>query len=80
VGQSRPIDLYEVVDAAAQDEWIADTERAVRAFRERDLPASKALWQAFESRWGESKLSQAYIAAIDAGDGADDGVLRLRAK
>jgi class 3 adenylate cyclase len=80
VGQSRPIDLYEVVDAAAQDEWIADTERAVRAFRERDLQASKSLWQAFESRWGESKLSQAYIAAIDAGDGADDGVLRLRAK
>ena len=80
VGQSRPIDLYEVVDASAQDDWIADTERAVRAFRERDLQASKSLWAEFESRWGASKLSQAYIAAIDAGDGADDGVLRLRAK
>ena len=80
VGQSRPIDLYEVVDASAQDDWIADTERAVRAFRERDLARSRSLWQEFESRWGASKLSQAYIAAIDAGDGAEDGVLRLRAK
>jgi class 3 adenylate cyclase len=80
VGQSKPIDLYEVVDASAKDEWIADTEGAVRAFRERDLPGSRVLWQAFESRWGASKLSQAYIAAIDAGDGAEDGVLRLRAK
>lgn len=80
VGQSRPIDLYEVVDASAEGAWIEDTERAVRAFRERDLRQSKTLWQAFESRWGQSKLSQAYLAAIDAGDGADDGVLRLRAK
>ena len=80
VGQSKPIDLYEVVDASAKDEWIADTEGAVRAFRERDLTESRMLWQAFESRWGASKLSQAYIAAIDAGDGAEDGVLRLRAK
>jgi class 3 adenylate cyclase len=80
VGQSKPIDLYEVVDASAEDAWIADSEGAVRAFRERDLPRSKSLWQAFESRWGASKLSQAYIAAIDAGDGGDDGVLRLRAK
>jgi len=80
VGQSKPIDLYEVVDASAKDEWIADTEGAVRAFRERDLTGSRMLWQAFESRWGASKLSQAYIAAIDAGDGAEDGVLRLRAK
>ena len=80
VGQSKPIDLYEVVDASADDAWIEDTESAVRAFRERNLPGSRSLWQAFESRWGASKLSQAYIAAIDAGDGADDGVLRLRAK
>lgn len=80
VGQSKPIDLYEVVDASAEDAWITDSEGAVRVFRERDLPRSKSLWQAFESRWGTSKLSQAYMAAIDAGDGADDGVLRLRAK
>jgi class 3 adenylate cyclase/CHASE2 domain-containing sensor protein len=80
VGQSRPIDLYEVVDASAEAAWIDDTEAAVRAFRERDLARSKSLWHAFESRWGQSKLSQAYLAAIDAGDGAEDGVLRLRAK
>jgi class 3 adenylate cyclase/CHASE2 domain-containing sensor protein len=80
VGQSRPIDLYEVVDASAESAWIADTERAVTAFRARDLAASRSLWIEFESKWGASKLSQAYLAAIDAGDGSEDGVLRLRAK
>ena len=79
VGQSVPIDVFELVGLDADDEWIAATERAVALFAAKELAASVAAWHEFEARFAVSKVSQLYITAIEAGEGAD-GVLRLRAK
>ncbi len=80
VGQTTPIEVCEVVGADADDAWIAATARAVELFRSRKLAESGIAWRDFEAAHGPSKLSAMYLSAIAAGDGSDDGVLRLRAK
>ena len=80
VGQSVPIEVLEVVPASADPEWLAASLQAVKLFGERRLGESADAWRQFESTYGPSKVAQVYLAAIAAGDGAEDGVLRLRAK
>ncbi len=80
VGQSKPIDVYEVVAADADQAWIDATDRAVALFRACNVSEARASWIAFEKQFGESKLSRAYREAIERGDGAADGVLRLVSK
>ncbi len=79
VGQSVGIEIFEVVGSDADSAWIEATAKAVAQFRAGDAAASADGWRDFERTFGESKLSRAYLAAIDAGDAAD-GILRLRAK
>ena len=80
VGQSKPIEVFEVVGADASDAWISATAKAVGLFRDRKLAESNTAWREFELAHGSSKLSAMYLDAIASGEGADDGVLRLRAK
>ena len=83
VGQTTPIEVFEIVAADADDAWIAATERAVAFFRDQKLAESRAAWGEFEKSFGASKLSKCYVEAIDAvesGQAVADGVLRLRAK
>lgn len=80
VGQSVPIEVFELVSSSASDAWIDATAHAVDLFRQRDMSASRSAWIAIEEKFGSSKLSKVYLDAIDAGDGAEDGVLHLRAK
>ena len=79
VGQSIGVEIFEVVGSDADSAWIEATERAVAHFRAGNTAASAEAWREFERTFGESKLSGAYLAAIEAGDVAD-GILRLRAK
>ena len=80
VGQSVPVEVFEVVDAGTDPAWLAASGLAVSLFGEGKLAQSGAAWREFEAVFGASKISQLYLAAIAAGDGAVDGVLRLRAK
>ncbi len=83
VGQSKPIEIFEVVGLEADDSWIAATEHAVALFRAQKLDESAALWKEFEKNFGASKVSKMYFEAIELireGEEISDGVLRLRAK
>lgn len=83
VGQSKPIEIFEVCAADADLNWIAATEQAVALFRTRKASESTLAWRAFEQSYGASKLSKMYLDAMEAvaaGDEPDDGVLHLRAK
>ncbi|MSR28837.1 MAG: adenylate/guanylate cyclase domain-containing protein [Phycisphaerales bacterium] len=80
VGQSVPVEVFEVVSADAEVRWIQATERAVSHFRAKRLAESGVAWKEYEQEWGASKLSRLYLESIEANIGADDGVLRLRAK
>jgi len=83
VGQSKPIEIFEVVGLDADDSWIAATEHAVALFRDQKIDESAAAWKEFETRFGESKVSKMYLEAIELireGEEVSDGVLRLRAK
>ena len=83
VGQSKPVEIFEVCPADADGEWIAATEAAVALFREKRTADAEQAWRAMESKYGASKLSAMYLAAIEdvrSGEAPDDGVLHLRAK
>ncbi len=80
VGQSKPVDVFEVVGAEADQAWIDATEQAVALFRAGRMSEANESWIAFEAKFGASKLSSAYREAIARGDGASDGVLRLVSK
>ena len=83
VGQSKPIEIFEVVGLDADDLWIAATEHAAALFRAQKNSESAAAWKEFETRFGESKVSKMYLEAIELireGEEVSDGVLRLRAK
>lgn len=83
VGQSKPIEIFEVVGLDADDAWIAATEHAVALFRGQKIDESVTAWKEFETRFGESKVSKMYLEAIELireGEEVSDGVLRLRAK
>ena len=52
-------------------------------FREKRTADAEQAWRAMESKYGASKLSAMYLAAIEdvrSGEAPDDGVLHLRAK
>lgn len=83
VGQSKPVEIFEACAADADTEWIAATEAAVGLFREKRTADAEQAWRAFESKYGASKLSAMYLAAIEdvrSGEAPEDGVLHLRAK
>lgn len=82
VGQTTPIEVFEVLASDHSADLIDLTARAVEAFRAGDLQASAAAWRALLERCGPSKLADLYLSAIDAAqrDPDFDGVLRLQLK
>ena len=83
VGQSKPVEIFEACPADADGDWIAATESAVGLFRDKRTADAEQAWRAFESKYGASKLSAMYLAAIAdvrSGEAPEDGVLHLRAK
>lgn len=80
VGQSKPVEVLAVVDSSVADEDLALSAEAVAHFAARRFDESKRCWQAHAERFGASKISDTFLAAIADGIGATDGVLHLRAK
>ncbi len=83
VGQSTPVETFEIVAPDADGEWIEATEQAVAAYQRGDFAASREMWGRLAARWGKSKLADAYREAMDdlGSPPTDwDGALRLRAK
>jgi len=83
VGQSKPVEIFEACPADADGDWIAATEAAVGLFREKRTADAEQAWRTFESKYGASKLSAMYLAAVEdvrSGEAPEDGVLHLRAK
>lgn len=90
VGQSKPVELFEVlpVDPGTEDEELAalieETAQAVRLYRDRRLDEAEAAWKAFVARHGESRLAALYLAEIARfranAEELFDGVIRLATK
>ncbi len=90
VGQSKPVELFEVlpVEPGTEDDeleaFIRETTQAVRLFRDRRLDEAAAAWEAFVARHGESRLASLYLAEIARfranADELFDGVIRLATK
>jgi hypothetical protein len=80
VGQSVPIDLFTMLVEDPRDGWIEAVGLAVDAFARSDFPGCEAAWQAFEARFGATKIAKPFREAMEDPDDLRDGVLRLRAK
>lgn len=90
VGQSKPVELFEVlpVEPGTEDEELAalieETAQAVRLYRDRRLDEAEAAWKAFVARHGESRLAALYLAEIARfranAEELFDGVIRLATK
>lgn len=90
VGQSKPVELFEVlpVEPGTEDEelvaLIEQTTEAVRLFRDRRLDEARTAWERFVAEHGESRISALYLQEI-ARHQADedelfDGVIHLATK
>lgn len=86
IGQTTPIDLFELVSPDATgaagdltDELIDATARAVDAFGNARRDEAKALFHELEARFGKSKLAAVYLDAL-ADPEPLDGVLHLKSK
>ncbi|MCE9618815.1 MAG: adenylate/guanylate cyclase domain-containing protein [Planctomycetes bacterium] len=81
VGQSVPIQLYEVCLEEHPEERMAQTEAMVKLFGEGKFEeCRKSLADIEKSIPGSKKLVHAFLDAIDNPEDLRDGVLRLRAK
>jgi class 3 adenylate cyclase len=80
VGQSVPVEIYELARPDVDARVIELTNTAVHAFVAGDLATSESAWREVMVLAGPSKLASIYLDAI-AGAGAErDGILRLREK
>lgn len=85
VGQSVPVDLFEIAPPGMSDREIELTADAVDAWRRGRVVESGALFRRLEAEFGASRLAALYLEAIakdgapPAGD-AGERVLRLHAK
>lgn len=82
VGQSKPVDVFEVVGADMPDEQIALTESMADAFREGRFDDALRFADRLAELYGEAKLVGVYRHAVELArnDDAFDGVLRLQEK
>ena len=80
VGQSVPIDLYTMLVEDPPDGWVEGVGRAVDAFARADFAGCEAAWQAFEARFGATKIAKPFREAMEDAEDLRDGVLRLHAK
>ena len=80
VGQSVPVDLFEVCLDADPGERVRLTEAGVDRFAAGDFDGARSAFDALEARFGRSKTAAAFREAIDRPGEMRDGVLRLKAK
>jgi len=90
VGQSKPVELFEVlpVEPGTEDEEILalveSTAGAVRLYRDRRLDEAQAAWEQLIAQHGQSRLAALYLAEIARfkanADELFDGVIRLATK
>lgn len=81
VGQTVPVEIFEVLGPDADTFLIELTEEAVDAFAAGDFIQCLAAIKRLEDKYGHSKLGDAYREGVaDGAEGIFDGVLRLRAK
>lgn len=90
VGQSKPIELFEVlpVEPGTDDEellsLIESTSEAVRLYRDRKLDEALAAWQRLEAEHGDSKVTALYLQEIARfkanAEELFDGVIHLATK
>ncbi len=90
VGQSKPVELFEVlpVEPGTEDEelilLIEATAAAVRLYRDRKLDEAQTAWEQLVAEHGESKVSTLYLQEIARyrahADELFDGVIHLSTK
>jgi class 3 adenylate cyclase/CHASE2 domain-containing sensor protein len=90
VGQTRPVDLFEIVSAAAERagaparDLAERTVHAVQSFRDRRLDEAREEWLKIVRDHGDSKLASLYLEEIArriaAPEEPFDSVIRLSAK
>ncbi len=80
VGQSVPVEVFTVVDAAAPPGWIEAIEQAVAVFRGGDRAAALDAWREVDRRFDHPALAKPFLAVLQDPEEPCDGVLRLRAK
>jgi class 3 adenylate cyclase len=79
VGQTTPVDLFELVPGSVDDEQIAASTRAVESFAAGRREEARERFAELERRFGPSKLAQVHLDALEGGAPLD-GVLHLRSK
>lgn len=90
VGQTRPVELFEVlpIEPGTEDEeilaLIEGTAAAVRLYRDRRLDEAHAAWEQLIAQHGQSRLAALYLAEIARfkanADELFDGVIHLATK
>jgi len=80
VGQTAPVDLFEVVAAGTPSARIELAGRAVAAFRAGRRAESAELFRRLESEFGPSRIAAVHLEALARAGPDFDGVLRLAAK
>jgi class 3 adenylate cyclase len=80
VGQSTPVDIYELADAGAPDEAIELMAGAVKRLKAGAIDEALAAFDAIENRFGPSEIIRLYLEAIATAGDEFDGVLRLGRK
>ena len=80
VGQTVPVNVFELLPGDADSTMIELTTQAVEAFARREYPASAAAWKRLTDTFGPSKLAEFYLEAIADPALVVNGALRLQEK
>jgi class 3 adenylate cyclase len=80
VGQTIPVEVYELLPADADRILIKLNAEAVKAFEVGDYDASATAWERMTRECGPSRLAEFYLRAIAEHDLVVDGAVRLEEK
>lgn len=82
VGQTKPVEVFELLGADADAARIDATRSAVERFAAGDFDACARLLDELAARWGDEKLAAAFRDGIEAAREEPEfaGALRLRSK
>jgi class 3 adenylate cyclase len=78
VGQSTPVEIFEVMPPETSPELIELSEKAASAFEAGKVEETRAVLEQLDARFGASPITELYREAMDEDD--FDGVLHLREK
>ena len=80
VGQSAPVQVYEVLAPETPEEFVRGSEAAISALSAGRVDEGLQALHEVDQRFGASKLSELYREAVSEAGETFDGVLRLREK